>query len=90
MALNPVEHRLAYICGDWLAFRDDPRWRLLVWQVPDNARRIVAAFFESQKHETDYTSGDLFILFDQPFLHAIQYSRVGGDKPVIPGVAFIR
>lgn len=75
MAMNPVERRLAYICSEWLVFRDDPRRWLLVWDTPDNARRLVRAFFESQKHETEYSSGDLFLVFDVPFRHAIQYSR---------------
>ena len=62
MVLNPVERRLAYICNDWLAFRDEPGPCVLVWETPGNAHRLVRAFLESQKHETAYSSGDLFIL----------------------------
>lgn len=75
MALNPVERRLTDLCADWVAFRDDPAKRLLVWQVPDDAARLLQCFFEVQKHETPYTSGDLFIVFDVGFDNSIQYSR---------------
>ena len=75
MPLNPVERRLAYLCDHWSRFTADESRRLLVWQVPDNAVRILQCFFEVQKHETDYTTGDLFIVFDTPFENSIQYSR---------------
>jgi len=75
MALNPVERRLSDLCGDWIAFRDDPAKRLLVWKAPDDAVRLLQCFFEVQKHETPYTSGDLFIIFDVAFDNSIQYSR---------------
>src|SRR5262245_283898 len=79
MALNPVERRLAYLCDHWSHFIGDPSKRLLIWQVPDNAVRIVQCFFEAQKYETEYTTGDLFIVFDPPFEHSIQYSRALKD-----------
>lgn len=75
MVLNPVERRLVYICNDWLAFRGQPGLGVLVWETPGNAQRLVRAFLESQKHETAYSSGDLFVVFDAPFANAIQYSR---------------
>lgn len=75
MAQNPVEQRLADLARDWLIFRDDDPASLLIWQVADNARRLVAAFFESQKYASDYATGDLFIDFDTPFEYALQYSR---------------
>jgi hypothetical protein len=75
MALNPVERRLTSLRGHWEDFRADASKRLLVWQVPDNAVRLLQCFFEVQKHETDYTTGDLFIVFDAPFGNSIQYSR---------------
>lgn len=75
MTLNPVEQRLAYLCGEWIQFRDKTDRRMLVWQVPDNSQRLVQAFFAAQKHETAYSSGDLFIVFDSPFEHSIQYAR---------------
>jgi hypothetical protein len=75
MALNPVERRLSLLCGDWIDFRSDASKRLLVWQVPENAMRLVQCFFEAQKHDLEYSSGDLFIVLDSPFEHSLQYSR---------------
>jgi hypothetical protein len=75
MALNPVERRLVDLRDHWESFRADTSKRLLVWQVPDNAVRMLQCFFEAQKHEAAYTTGDLFIAFDTPFEHSIQYSR---------------
>jgi hypothetical protein len=75
MALNPVERRLLYLCNHWSAFTADESKRLLLWQVHDNAARMLQCFFEIQKHQTDYTTGDLFIVFDTPFENSIQYSR---------------
>jgi hypothetical protein len=75
MALNPVERRLLYLCDHWSRFTADPSKRLLVWQVQDNALRILQCFFEVQKHETEYSTRDLFIVFDAPFENSIQYSR---------------
>ena len=76
MALNPVERRLAHLCGEWITFRENRAARLLLWQVENDCLRLLQAFFESQKHDTPYRSGDLFIVFDAPFEHSIQYSRV--------------
>jgi hypothetical protein len=75
MALNPVERRLALLCEDWLAFRSDPSKRLLVWQVPDHALRLVQCFVQAQKHDLEYASRDLFVAFDAPFQHSVQYAR---------------
>ena len=75
MVLNPVEHRLLDLASHWETFRKDASKRLLVWQADDNALRFFQCFFEVQKHETDYTVGDLFVVFDAPFQNAIQYSR---------------
>jgi hypothetical protein len=75
MALNPVERRLALLCADWLEFRADVAGRLLVWQVPDNAVRLVQCFVQAQKHDLEYSSRDLFVPFDAPFEHSLQYAR---------------
>lgn len=75
MALNPVERRLVDLCHHWEVFREDPSKRLLIWQAPDNAVRMLQCFFEAQKHETDYSAGGLFIVFDAPYENSIQYSR---------------
>lgn len=75
MSPNPVERRIADLCADWAGFRADPSKRLLIWQAPENAERLLEAFFETQKLETEYATGDLFIVFDAPFEHSIQYSH---------------
>ncbi len=73
--LNPVEQRLVYLCELWSQFTADDSRRLLVWQVQENAVRILHCFFEVQKHQTDYTTGDMFVVFDAPFEHSLQYSK---------------
>jgi tetratricopeptide (TPR) repeat protein len=75
MALNPVEQRLVELRGHWEIFVAQPEARLLIWQTSDGAGRMLQAFFEVQKHQTEYTTGDLFIVFDAAFDNSIQYSR---------------
>jgi hypothetical protein len=75
MALNAVERRLLDLRHQWEQFADDPAPRLLLWTVPDAAMRLVRCFLEVQKHEGEYVTGDLFIVFDTPFENSIQYSR---------------
>jgi tetratricopeptide (TPR) repeat protein len=75
MALNPVEWRLVELREHWEKFRADRSKRLLIWQIPDDASRMVECFFEAQKYETPYTAGDLFVVFNSPFENSIQYSR---------------
>ena len=75
MPLNPVERRLLQLREHWEVFRADGAKRLLVWRLPNNAIRMAQCFCEMQKYETEYSSKDLFIVFDAPFEHSIQYSR---------------
>jgi tetratricopeptide (TPR) repeat protein len=72
---NPVEQRLMVLAEHWMSFLDDSAKRLLIWRSDANALRFFQCFFEVQKHDTDYTVGGLFIVFDVPFENAIQYSR---------------
>lgn len=73
--MNPVERRLVELLQCWEEFLSDPQKRLLLWQVPDNAPRMLECFFEVQRHPAAYASGDTFITFDAPFEHSIAYSR---------------
>jgi tetratricopeptide (TPR) repeat protein len=73
--LNPVEQRLLYLGELWSQFTAADDKRLLLWQVQENAVRIVHCFFEVQKHQTDFTTGDAFLVFDTPFEHSLQYSK---------------
>ena len=75
MPLNAVERRLVDLRHDWERFTADPTPRLLVWTVPDAAMQLVRGFLEAQKHEGEYVTHDLFIVFDTPFENSIQYSR---------------
>jgi tetratricopeptide (TPR) repeat protein len=75
VALNPVEQRLLSLGSDWIEFRSDSTKRLLLWQVQENAFRLVQCFFEAQKHDLEYATGDQFIVFDTAFEHSFQYSR---------------
>ena len=75
MALNPVERRLVDLRQHWEAFCAAGSKRLLVWEVSDSATRMLQCFFEAQKHESEYSTGDLFVVFDAPFANSIQYSR---------------
>ena len=75
MELNPVEKRLVDLAQRWEVFRLNQSKRLLIWQASDSSLRFYQCFFEVQKHETDYTVGDLFIVFDAPFENSVQYSR---------------
>ena len=79
MALNPVEQRLVELHGLWQDFLANAERRLLLWQVADNARRVVHGFFEAQRHdappEAAYVGTDTFIVFDAPFENSIQYAR---------------
>ena len=72
---NPVEQCLMGLKSRWETFRSDPSKRLLVWRVQNDAVRILQCFLEVQKHDTEYTTGDLFFVFEPPFEHSIQYSR---------------
>jgi hypothetical protein len=75
MPLNAVERRLVELREHWDRFRNDSAKRVLVWRMMANASRMAECFFETQKFDAEYSSRDLFIVFDQPFEHSIQYSR---------------
>ncbi len=83
MDLNPVERSLLGLCNHCEKFRTDTSKRLLVWRVQDNAVRMLQCFFEVQKHESELSTNDLFIVFDSPFENSIQYSR--GLKEALAG-----
>lgn len=73
--LNPVERRLMQLAGQWQAFRAQPQARLLLWQLPESGLRLAECFVEAQKLELPYATGDVFLLFKQPFVHGLQYGR---------------
>ncbi|WP_046114781.1 hypothetical protein [Aquincola tertiaricarbonis] len=73
--LNPVERRLMQLADQWQAFRAMPQARLLMWQLPESGLRLAECFVEAQKLELPYATGDVFLLFKQPFVHGLQYGR---------------
>ncbi|AKJ29570.1 hypothetical protein [Caldimonas brevitalea] len=75
MALNPVERKLVELLQLWESFRAEPGKRLLLWQAPDNGKRLIECFCEVQRHASPYASGDTFIVFDAAFEQSIGYSR---------------
>ena len=84
-ALNPVERRLMQLAGLWAEFRAEPAARLLLWQLPESGLRMAECFVEAQKIDAPYATGDVFLLFKQPFVHALQYSRA--LKEALRGIA---
>ncbi|WKB54823.1 hypothetical protein [Eleftheria terrae] len=75
MALNPVERKLVELLQLWEDFRAEPGKRLLLWQAPDNGKRMIECFCEVQRHASPYTSGDTFIVFDAAFEQSVGYAR---------------
>lgn len=73
--MNPVEQRVAQMCQAWAAFTADPAKRLLVWRIQEDALRMVDVFVEMQKHQTELTTGDTFVLSKAAYQHGLQYSR---------------
>src|SRR4051812_26589715 len=78
-ALNPVERRIAELGRRWRAFHDMPDARLLLWQLPESGLRVAECFVEAQRLDLPYVTGDVFLLFKQPFVHALQYARALKD-----------
>lgn len=78
-SLNAVEQRLVELQSHWQDFRGDDSKRMLLWQVRDNAARLMECFFAVQRLEatlaTPYVGSDTFIVFDTPFEDSISYSR---------------
>lgn len=72
---NPVEKRIDDLAALWLQACEAPEVRVIVWRVPGNAGRMMAAFFEAQKHLEPASTPDLFQNFDAPFETGFGYSR---------------
>lgn len=79
---NPVEQRIALMRDLWLEATADERVRVVVWRVPDNAQRMLLAFYEMQRHDGDWRTPDLFVRFDQPFETGFGYSRALCDAVI--------
>jgi tetratricopeptide (TPR) repeat protein len=79
MELNAVERRLVDVQHHWQDFLADENKRLLLWQIPDGANRLLEAFFEAQQHDgvqdKPYGCAETFVVFDTPFDNSVSYSR---------------
>lgn len=78
-ANNPVMQCLDHLRDRWLEAGEDPQWRVLVWRVPDNATRLLEAFFAAQQQPETASTPDLFLRFDAPFETGFGYSRALKD-----------
>lgn len=74
-AKTAVERRIDELAVLWLQACESPDVRLVVWRTPGNAARMMAAFFEAQKHLQPAPTPDLFQDFDAPFETGFGYSR---------------
>lgn len=74
-AKSPVEQRFDLLRDLWMQATQSPDARLIVWRIPGNADRMLAAFFEMHKQSEDAITPDLFVNFDQPFDTGYAYSR---------------
>jgi tetratricopeptide (TPR) repeat protein len=84
---NPVEKRIALMRDLWWQATEVEQVRIVVWRVPDNAERMLLAFYEAQRLDGDWQTGDLFIKFDAPFETGFSYSRMLCDTLIESYVA---
>lgn len=75
MSKSPVEKRLEQLRDLWLDASENPALRLAVWRAPDNAKRMLSAFFEAQQHPGDWNTPDAFLRLDLAFETSWDYSR---------------
>lgn len=74
-AKSPVEKRIDDLRDLWIEATQSPDVRLVVWRIPGNADRMLAAFFEAHKHSDVAMTPDLFVNFDAPYETGFGYSR---------------
>lgn len=79
---SPVEKRVELLRDLWMAHTEDAGVRLIVWRIPDNADRMLQAFFEAQRQGGDGTVPDLFMCFTLPFETGFGFSRAINESLV--------
>jgi len=72
---TPMLRGIQRLSDAWLAAAADPSRRLLVWRLPANASRLLAAFFEMQRHDQGRDTPDYFLRLDTPYELGFRYSR---------------
>lgn len=72
---TPMQRGFDALRDAWLQATEDPRRRLLVWRLPANANRLLAAFFELQRHATEASLPDYLLRMDTAYELGFRYSR---------------
>lgn len=72
---NPMLRGLSALRDAWLQASAEPAHRLLVWRLPANASRLLAAFFEMQRHDEGRDTPDYFLRIDTAYELGFRYSR---------------
>ncbi|WP_313492765.1 hypothetical protein [Stenotrophomonas sp.] len=72
---TPMLRGLATLREAWLQASSDPSRRLLIWRLPANASRLLAAFFEMQRHDEGRDTPDYFLRIDTRYELGFRYSR---------------
>lgn len=72
---NPMLRGMSALRDAWLAASGAAERRLLVWRLPANASRLLAAFFEMQRHDAGRDTPDYFLRIDAAYELGFRYSR---------------
>lgn len=75
MRANPIASRLARLSDQWAEFCDNPRARVLCWQLTAAEHSCFDAFLELESDERTAEHATLFITLDAPFDGADAYGR---------------
>ncbi|WMJ69050.1 hypothetical protein [Stenotrophomonas sp. 24(2023)] len=72
---TPMLRGLNALRDAWLDATADNSRRLLVWRLPAAASRLLAAFFEMQRHDAGRDTPDFFLRLDTAYELGFRYSR---------------
>jgi len=72
---NPMLRGLNTLRDAWLQASADPKHKLLVWRLPANASRLLAAFFEMQRNDPGRDTPDYFLRVTNPYELGFRFSR---------------
>ncbi len=72
---SPMLQGIQRLRDAWLQASADTSKRLLIWRLPANASRLLAAFFEMQRHDEGRETPDYFLQIGTAFDLGFRYSR---------------
>lgn len=72
---GPMQRAFETLRDTWLQATQEPDRRLLVWRVPANAARLLAAFLELQRSAGGRQTSDFFLRLTSPYVLGFTYSR---------------